>query len=95
MKFSYEELWKKFETAILDTSLDSTNLQFFNIVKNEETYSVVQITGGLNGTGDWEDYFNDLRILVSSLKKQFEKVYLIKIINDCYDDVFYAEIGVK
>ena len=95
MKYSYEELWRKFETAILDTSLDDTKLQFFNIIENKETYSVVEVTSGLNGDGDWENYLNDLKILVSSLKKQFEKVYLIKIINDCLDDVFYAEIGVK
>ena len=95
MKYSYEELWGKFETAILDTSLDNTKLQFFQIIENEETYSIVEITGGLNGNGDWENYFNDLKILVSSLKKQFKKVYLVKIVNDCLDDVFYAEIGVK
>lgn len=53
------------------------------------------ICGGLNGNGDWIDYFDDLGTFCEMVSKQGYKTWLCDIANDCMDDTFYAKFGFK
>lgn len=56
---------------------------------------VVCLTGGLNGCGKWEDYFNDLSKVMSKLENSGYHVWTINLDNDCLDDVFNLKIGIR
>ena len=55
---------------------------------------VGKISGGLNGCGKWSDYFLVLSSLIKILEEKYNvKAWLIKMENDCIDDIFYGEFG--
>lgn len=54
---------------------------------------IAMLCGGLNGPGDWESYLANLRNAFSRLKLVFDRVWLIRLDNDCVDDIFYLTIG--
>ena len=58
---------------------------------------IVALSGGLNGDGDWKDYFEGLTVVLEALEElpEVQFAYLVDIINDCPDDVFYSRIAVK
>lgn len=55
---------------------------------------VLCLSGGLNGCGEWENYFTDLANVVNRLKKEGYHVWTINLENDCLDDVFYLKLGI-
>lgn len=74
------------------------------ICYNNEDYLVVQIYGGRNGTGDWITYWKELEqflIELSETRYDYQgahyscDVWVIRLENDCMDDVFTLYIGVK
>jgi len=54
---------------------------------------ILGLSGGLNGSGKWTNYLNDLNGILFKLEMNFDRVYLIDIKNDCADDIFYAKIA--
>lgn len=61
-------------------------------LKNDEYgYYIAKFYGGLNGSGKWKNYVDEIKKLFTSLKDS----WLIKIENDCCDDVWVLEIGFK
>lgn len=56
---------------------------------------VVCLSGGLNGCGEWEDYFDDLAKVTRKLKASGFNVWTINLDNDCLDDVFYLKFGIS
>lgn len=69
---------------------------FGNIVelKPNERYCIARIYGGLNGTGKWEEYLEDINKLLKDIKKTYH-TWVLQILNDCLDDVWTLEIGVR
>lgn len=53
----------------------------------------LSFSGGLNGFGEWTDYFEDLTALTKAISKKY-RIWLINLENDCLDDLFYATFGV-
>ena len=53
------------------------------------------ITGGLNGPGKWENYLEDISKLVKDFEENGIHVWMIEGENDCLDDVFTFNFGVK
>lgn len=51
--------------------------------------------GGLNGPGKWDDYFLNLGIIVKDLEKYGIYAWFISGFNDCLDDVFYFNFGIR
>lgn len=49
----------------------------------------------MNGTGLLRDYFYWLRVLVTEIEKNFFDVWLVKMNNDCIDDIFYIDLGIR
>ena len=90
-----QEIWDSFEKAILATSEIRTDLSFGEIRFKHDSYAIITVYGGLNGWGAWDEYFYDLHLFIKALKKEFDDAWVVKITNDCLDDVFYMEIGVK
>ena len=64
-------------------------------IKKEDNYYLVEVYGGLNGWGNWINYFNDLRNLTVEFDNNFSKVWLTNMIIDCLDDVWRATFGIK
>lgn len=56
---------------------------------------VLCITGGLNGCGEWKNYFTDLSKVMAKLEDEGYHVWTIKLENDCLDDVFTLKVGIR
>ena len=54
----------------------------------------ITLCGGLNGIGEWKNYFVDLAKIFEELDKNGFNVWVIKLDNDCLDDIFYCRIGI-
>lgn len=54
----------------------------------------ITLCGGLNGSGEWKNYFVDLAKIFEELDKNGFNVWVIKLDNDCPDDIFYCRIGI-
>lgn len=80
--------------SVLNThDYSDTNLSFNEIERTGETFVEFSLYGGLNGHGDWSDYFQDLSDFVNDCISDIPTatdVYLVEAENDCVDDVFYA-----
>ena len=55
----------------------------------------VTLCGGLNGSGEWKNYFSDLSQICDTLAEKGFDMWLIKLDNDCLDDIFYATFGIS
>ena len=56
---------------------------------------VLCLSGGLNGCGEWKNYFIDLAKIVAKLEDEGYHTWTIKLDNDCLDDVFYLKLGIR
>jgi hypothetical protein len=54
----------------------------------------VCVSGGLNGRGIWSNYFETLAKFMYQVELRFPDAYVVKLENDCLDDVFYLTIKV-
>lgn len=63
-----------------------------NISSKETSKYIIMICDGENGNGRWSIYFENLANVMLELEKYFD-AYLIKLDNDCLDDIHYAYIG--
>lgn len=61
--------------------------------ETQHTHYIARIYGGLNGSGEWNDYLLDMISLVNILREHFKNVYFVDLKNDCADDVFTLRIG--
>ena len=69
---------------------------YTKIVESKTGHVIVEIAGGLNGGGDWEDYFEVLANLCKVAKEKYgKKIWVIELNNDCLDDIFYIKIGIR
>ena len=73
-----------------------SKMTFNNIVEVRlgERYVVARIYGGLNGSGKWETYLEDINKLLKDIEKKYH-TWVVQILNDCCDDVWTLEIGVR
>ncbi len=80
----------------MHTSQEKSNIVFHptTVCKDEYGTWTFLLYGGKNGCGKWEDYFQDLSNFTDRLKGgAVKKLWLIKLENDCPDDVFTATFG--
>jgi len=58
---------------------------------------IIEISGGLNGSGDWKEYLSGISEVLAKLEElpEVDNAYIVDIINDCPDDVFYPRIGLS
>ncbi|MBP5459865.1 MAG: hypothetical protein J6Y62_06875 [Clostridia bacterium] len=78
------EMMKPFGLSLLDMAVSEKQPGMF----------IVQLCGGENGPGEWPDYFSALSVVSRKLQKQFKRAWLIRLDNDCPDDIHYVIMGV-
>ena len=88
--------------SMIEEAIDRINIRSNNIAKlslgdiKGKRPIVVKIYGGLNGCGEWTNYFDCLSDLLKLMQNEYNsEMWLIKLDNDCLDDVFSAEFGAK
>ena len=70
--------------------IDFSTLEFHDDEKPMFTFS---ITGGLNGSGEWTDYLEDIKKAFEELEEKTKmEVVIQEIINDTADDVWTAKV---
>lgn len=77
--------------------VDKTDLKFGNIRKvqdKEGSHYVVHLYGGNNGKSDWPSYLAEISAFIIYASKKLH-VWVIKLVNDCPDDVFDVYIGLE
>ena len=60
-----------------------------------EQYFLAKVCGGLNGPGEWLDYLADITALFQYLEGLGFDAWMVKLDNDCLDDIFYLTIGFR
>ena len=79
----------------LNIPYDIMKFDVINDEKNCFSHYLVEISGGNNGKNDWLTYLFEIRRLFVMLNYEFTDVWLVKIENDCPDDIHYITIGVR
>jgi len=81
-----------------DPKVDRIYLYDIHEVECDRPYYIVNFGGGANGGGDnskWITYLALIKKVLAKIKKEFEKVWLIDLDNDCADDVWTLRIAVQ
>lgn len=60
---------------------------------NVSRYAIV-ISGGQNGSGKWDNYFQVLSDISRDMYEEFGEITLFDITNDVGDDIWYATFGI-
>ena len=93
-KLDYKKANAAIEAAVKATNNKNTKLTLLDkLHKDEYDTDVFRIKGGLNGSGEWTDYFHVIADFTDEISKSYY-VWLINLKNDCLDDVFYADFGI-
>ena len=91
----YDEISDYVDEVIGLLDIEKTSrLDVMDVSKNKYGTTVLKLSGGINGNGNWHDYFNDLLKLYDAISKKCT-IWLIKIDVDTIDDVFYADFGIE
>lgn len=90
-----KDLEPKVKDLVEDTipKTESSKLSFGSLEKITTGHCIVRFYGGLNGNGNWSDYFKDLTVFLVNLNQKFGDAWTVSLYNDCLDDVFYIDIG--
>ena len=77
---------------------NTSRIKLFEIKKAEPytnyEHQIIHYWGGNNGNSDWANYLDDINFIIRALQKDLnEKVWLIKLNNDCLDDIFDLYLG--
>lgn len=89
VKSTVQEIIGKFNNKYT-TNLSCGEAQ---IAENNQSI-IVMIYGGLNGTGEFSKYLETIRNVVSAMESMFQRVWLVDLVNDTADDVFYLKLSV-
>ena len=64
-----------------------------SVMKDDIGDNALRLSGGLNGNGEWKDYFIDLSSIFRVFEEHKINATVIKIENDILDDIFYLDIA--
>ena len=86
---------KELQTAINKYDNDKrSKMSLGEYGRDEYGTNVITIYGGLNGHGEWDNYFEDILSLYNDLSVKYH-VWLIDLENDCLDDLFVLKFGIR
>lgn len=86
--------WAKRAAAVSSNVISP--LTIHEVKKDKYGTNVMVVYGGVNGRGNWRNYFNIIATFLDTLNTYYGiHGWLIKLENDCLDDCWTAEIGVK
>lgn len=89
-----QEIVKDIKPIIKSLYGEKSKITVLESEVDEYGTKTVTLCGGLNGAGEWYNYFTDLAKLFEELDKNGFNVWVIKLDNDCLDDIFYCRIGI-
>ena len=92
-KEKLEEIVEKLK-PIINSENNNSNIRIYLSEINKDDVMTITLYGGLNGNGKWKNYLKDLANIFEEIEKQGYNVWVIKITNDCLDDVFNCLIGI-
>lgn len=79
----------------VNSKAKNNRLRVHGIVSyNYGEHYVVFLCGGANGNGNWEEYLGAFLDIIKGLNEKGH-AWIIKIDNDCCDDVHYALLGFR
>lgn len=91
------ELLKKLSKdvgKVVDTLYnDRSKIRMTETEIDEYGTKTIHLAGGLNGCGEWGSYLKDLSRIVKRVNMKHH-MWLIKLDNDCLDDLFYGVFGI-
>ena len=79
---------------VVEECRGSSELEFVECIDLFDE-AVLQIRGGRNGEGKWNDYLRDLSELVFRLEELFDGVYIESLMNDVGGDHFECRFELK
>lgn len=95
----FNERWVKVEDEVFCNSVkskidDTLNLRYVAIVPSpdEKPRWVIELHGGKNGDGKWNEYLLNIISTYNKLSQIFENVTVLSIKTDVADDVFDVRI---
>ena len=92
-----EKLYSENLQAVIEkivNHIDTMKIGKFVVMEDKSDGDEVCISGGLNGRGIWSNYFETLAKFMYQVELRFPDAYVVKLENDCLDDVFYLTIKV-
>ena len=92
-----EKLYSENLQAVIEKIVnhnDTMKIGKFVVMEDESEGDEVCISGGLNGRGEWSNYFETLAKFMYQVELRYPDAYVVKLENDCLDDVFYLTIKV-
>ena len=89
-----QEIVKDIKPLIKSIYTEESKITVLESEVDEYGTKTVTLCGGLNGAGEWKNYFVDLGKIFEELDKNGFNVWVIKLDNDCLDDIFYCRIGI-
>lgn len=96
-KEDFSEYNKAITDALKKVESEKAKFSLLESCSRDEYETIVyQVSGGLNGSGKWEDYLDNLADFVVELEKSGEyHTWLIDAKNDCLDDINYFNFGIR
>jgi hypothetical protein len=92
-----EKLYSENLQAVIEkivNHIDTMKIGKFVVMEDKSDGDEVCISGGLNGRGIWSNYFETLAKFMYQVELRFPDAYVVKLENDCLDDVFYLTIKI-
>ena len=90
-----QEIVNEIKPIIKSLYSDKSKITVLESEVDEYGTKTITLCGGLNGRGEWKDYFIDLSELFKELDKNDFDAWVIKLDNDCADDIFYCRTGIS
>jgi hypothetical protein len=91
-----EIIWKEMNNIISSNSKYSLEDVRKIDDGNNEFHYIIHISGGDNGKGSWVSYLNELTNVIQQLELKMKfNVYIIKLENDCLDDIHNVFLGLS
>lgn len=84
-----EELLAYYRGRIDSLKLERVSVENAMISKDDGIV-ILHICGGLNGRGNWSNYLDQIKIIITHFNG-----WIIKLENDVLDDVWYLQIGYR
>lgn len=89
-----EEIINDIKPLIKEMYKETSKITLLESEVDEYETMTITLCGGLNGSGEWNNYFNDLARIFEELKEKGFDVWVINLENDCLDDIFYCKTGI-
>ena len=91
------EVYNKVDEVVKYLPMKYSISESYAVLDDEKNIShyLFTVGGGNNGQADWLSYFSSIRKMFVLLNYEFSDVWLVKIENDCLDDVHNVVFCVK